>query len=143
MSKYTIDNGLIVDAGTTPPTCCGYIMWFDGRGAYSPDGKVEFTREQIDAHNKLLAQAEWEAMQKHGRGLLYLTQRQECAYKAYKVATWTGGFHAEVYYFKTSWHNMAGKDGRTDVWFMLGGRRWHGVNIGENQIVRCKALKAA
>lgn len=31
--------------------------------------------------------------------------------------------------------------GRHDVWFNYGGREWHGVNLGDNQIVRCKPLK--
>lgn len=54
----TMQDGLIVDNETTPPQCCGYLMDFAGRGVYSPDGKVEFTKEQADTHNATLAQSE-------------------------------------------------------------------------------------
>ena len=70
--KYTIDNGLIVDPSTSPPTCCGYIMRFEEHGAFAPNGKVEFTDAQIAEHNRLLAQAELEGLKKLGRGILYL-----------------------------------------------------------------------
>lgn len=136
MSERVIDNGLIVDRSTTPPTCCGYIFRFNGHGAFAPDGKVpDFSDEEIATHNKLLSTMEWESAQKNGRAMLYLHEQDR------KVSTWTGSHSAPVYHMRKSWHNMAGKDGRTDVWFMLGGRRWHGVSIGDNQIVRCKATR--
>lgn len=30
---------------------------------------------------------------------------------------------------------------RIDVWFSAQGREWHGVNLGDSQILRCKRLK--
>jgi hypothetical protein len=39
-------------------TCLGYLLDFAGRGVFSPDGKVEITKEQADTHNRLLAEAE-------------------------------------------------------------------------------------
>jgi hypothetical protein len=38
--------------------CLGYLIDFKGHGIFSPDGKVEITKEQMDAHNKALADAE-------------------------------------------------------------------------------------
>lgn len=38
--------------------CLGYLMDFTGHGIFSPDGKVDITREQMDAHNKALEQGE-------------------------------------------------------------------------------------
>lgn len=31
---------------------------------------------------------------------------------------------------------------RVDVWFTFAGRRWHGANVGDNQILRCRPLGA-
>lgn len=138
MKTYTIDNGLIVDSSTVPPTCCGYIMQFEGHGAFSPDGKVEFTKEQTDAHNALLAQAEWQAMLKHGKGLLYISTDKE---GQSVVSDWPGVHKVQPYHSRSSFHNFAGKNGRTDVWFSLDGSRWHGVNIGDSQICHVKRCK--
>ena len=151
--KYTNNNGLLVDKSTTPPTCAGYIFNFQGR-AFAPDGKLDgLTQEEIDTHNRLLADAEWSALKEHGRGVLYLTHKdipacppsngvQPLELKTLAVSTWAGQRFARVYHSRKSWHNMAGEDGRTDVWFMLDGSRWHGVNIGDNDLCRVKRCKA-
>ncbi len=136
-TQYIIDSGLIVDSSTTPPTCCGYIMQFQGHGAFSPDGKVEFTKEQTDAHNALLGQAEWEGMLKHGKGLLYLTHEEVGGW----VSNWVGTHKVKAYHIRASFHNFAGRNGRRDVYFMLDGSRWHGVNVGDSQICRVKRCK--
>jgi hypothetical protein len=110
----------------------GYIFKFE-HAAFSPDGKVAIADNDIADHNKQLADREWEAMLQSGRGLLYLTGDT--------VSTWDGSHKVQVYGSRKSFHNMAGRDGRTDVWFMLAGSRWHGVNIGDNQICRVKRCK--
>lgn len=138
MKNYIIDHGLIVDNSTTPPTCCGYLMDFHQHGIFSPDGKVSFTKEQADTHNALLAQAELAGSVQHGRAVWYLINRDGKNY----VGQWVGKSWP-VSFSKTSWHNMAGRDGRTDVWFTgPDGRNWHGVNIGDNQICRCRRVKS-
>lgn len=38
--------------------CLGYLFDFSGHGVYSPEGKVEITKEQAGTHNRLLAEAE-------------------------------------------------------------------------------------
>lgn len=143
---YHNDNGLLVDPSTTPPTCCGYLFNFAGHGAFAPDGKAmlqngtlrDLTQDEVDTHNRLLGEAELAAIKKHGRGIMYLTRQP---HGSYHVATWTGQGRTLCHNVRRSWHNMAGKDGRTDVDFTLDGSRWHGVNIGDNQICRVKRCK--
>ena len=38
--------------------CVGYLFNFQGHGIFAPDGKVEVTQEEMDIHNKFLAQGE-------------------------------------------------------------------------------------
>ena len=128
------DHGLFVEGNTA----CGYIFNFDGHGAFSPDGKVVATPEEINTHNRILADAEWSAMLKHGQGTLFLSKNAD---GTYLVSDWPGTHKAQARHIRKSWHNFAGKDGRTDVWFNINGSTWHGVNIGDNQILRVKRSK--
>jgi hypothetical protein len=54
--------GSLITVGEPGPdgkeTCLGYLMNFNGRGIYSPDGKIEITSADAEAHNKALSQAE-------------------------------------------------------------------------------------
>ena len=138
MKSFSIDNGLIVDPSTDPPTCYGYLFDFSGKGIFSPNGKVQVTKEEAETHNLLLAEAEWSGMLKHGRGTIYLSKDADGRYHA---SDWPGIHKIPVYGIRKSFHNMAGKNGRTDVWFKIDGEEWHGVNIGDNQILRVKKLK--
>lgn len=45
---------------------------------------------------------------------------------------WPGTFRISVSYIRKSWHNFAGKDGRTDFWLFYNGQKYHGVQIGHN-----------
>jgi hypothetical protein len=45
---------------------------------------------------------------------------------------WPGTLKVKIYYSRDSWHNFAGRNGRTDFWFTLEGKRFHGVHIGHN-----------
>lgn len=149
--KLEIDNGLIVDKSASPPTCCGYIFNFAGHGAFAPDGKVtladgrELTQSEIDTHNRLLAEAEFAAILKHGQGVLYLSKPAPETYEAkaghFKVSTWCSTGKPVYTYHERKSRNDFGTQ-RTDVWFMLDGSRWHGVNIGDNDIVRVKRCKS-
>lgn len=75
-------------------------------------------------------------MMKRGKACLYLANGF--------VTNWPGSLKLRVRYQKSSWHNMAGKDGRTDCWFTgPDGKEWHGTSIGkDNQVLRCKRLKS-
>lgn len=112
----------------------GYIFNFPNHGAFCPDGKVPATAEQIMRHNQFLADMELKAMQDHGRAILY-------QYDGNRVGTWTGRHTWPISYSRKGNHNIAGK--RLDIWFTgPGGKRWHGVNLGDNDIVRCKRIKS-
>lgn len=74
-------------------------------------------------------------MQDTGSIALYLDEQRRT------VSNWPGTLQFPAKYIRYSRHNMAGRNGRRDVWFNAFGREWHGVNIGDNQIARCKALK--
>jgi len=128
----------------------GYVLDFHEHGLLDPDGKVQdMTLDQVKDHNRQLADAEVEQAKKTGRGIFYLTWTQNPndkipGIKTYYVGTWEGSFKWNCY-IKSSWHNFAGRDGRRDCWFNLEGtpgHLWHGVNIGDNDIVRCKRLSA-
>lgn len=38
--------------------CLGYLIDFKGHGVFSPNGKVEISKEHMEAHNKALEEAE-------------------------------------------------------------------------------------
>lgn len=133
----TIEGGLIV---TEPGKCAGYVFNFGSHGGFDPNGKIQIdgrdvTDTEVRAHNAILEKAEVEAAKKHGQAVFYMRSIGNHTY----VSTWAGG---------QSWsarcrdgrHNMAGK--RRDFWFTIDGENWHGVNIGDNDIVRCKRVKS-
>ena len=126
----------------------GYIFKFGNKRIYDPNGPIEepLTDEDITNHNKKLAQIEVENALKTGRAVFYIgyTQNPDDAYpwiKQYHVGTWDGSYRWNAY-VKTSWHNFAGKDGRRDCWFNINGQRWHGVNIGNSDMVHAKRVKS-
>ena len=72
-------------------------------------------------------------MREKGRITLYLTDHE--------VTNWPGTLRFKVLEKRSSYHNMVGRNGRTDVWFKdEAGNRWHGVNIGNSQILRCRKV---
>lgn len=125
----------------------GYIFNFQDKGAFAPDGKVEIqlNQEQIDAHNEELAKLELAHLVEQESGILYLTLADSAhphSSTSWQVSQWAGGYKQRISRMSSSFHNMAGKNGRTDVWFLgPDGKRWHGVNIGDNQICRVHRLK--
>lgn len=95
-----------------------------------------------------------EQMLKKGEITLYLVQTDKVDRmapgltkpKEWEVTNWPGTLRIRVSHVKTSWHNMAGRDGRRDFWFNgLDGHIWHGYNIcgrgSINQIAHCKRTK--
>ena len=45
---------------------------------------------------------------------------------------WPASLSIPVFYTRKSWHNFAGRDGRTDFWLTYNGKNYHGVQIGHN-----------
>ena len=78
-------------------------------------------------------------MAKTGKAFLYLSKAE--GKSPWKVSNWPGTLAFPVYYVQESFHNFAGRNGRRDCWFTgPDGARWHAVNIGDNQVARCKRL---
>ena len=113
-------------------------MEFKGHGAFSPDGRVKMTPEQIEAHNSKLMAAELQSMKETGRALLYLFRDEE---GFLTVGQWASKEfqRTPVWRAKHSKNNWGTP--RIDVWFNADGSTWHGVNLGDNDIVRCKRNK--
>jgi hypothetical protein len=119
----------------------GYIFKFEGHGVFDPDGKIEEPLSDLDIinHNTKLAIMEVESALKTGKALLYLYRDRT---QSYSVGTWDGTYKFPCLKGKTSWHNFAGKDGRLDLWIKIKDQCWHGVNIGDNDIVYAKRIKS-
>lgn len=96
------------------------------------------TPEQVQERNRAVEQAELKAMRETGKALLYLFK--DAAGK-YSVGTWASEpcRRAPVKRVSVSRHNWG--IWRTDLWFYADGSTWHGVNIGDNDIVRCRRNK--
>lgn len=105
---------------------------------YRPDG-IGTGYARVDGRQlvcyECCARRDEKEMRETGRIVLY--------FSGDKVTNWPGTLQLPVYGVRHSWHNFAGRNGRTDFYFRAFGREWHGVNIGrDNQIARCKAMKA-
>lgn len=59
----------------------------------------------------------------------------------YHLINWPSTLKIQISRPSKSWHNFAGKDGRRDHWFSYRGKQYHGVNIGDNDILRVRRLK--
>lgn len=76
-------------------------------------------------------------MLEHGKITLYLSRADDGWY----VGNWPATLRFPVSHMKQGAHNIARS--RYDAWFTgPDGKQWHAVNIGDNQIARCKRLKA-
>ena len=54
-------------------------------------------------------------------------------------SNWPGSFKIHAYYTRSSWHNFAGRNGRTDFWCIFEGNHYWGVQIGHNN--QCATLR--
>lgn len=86
-------------------------------------------------------------MQETGRAVLYLTYEDDPlrhtshgALRIYYASNWPGTLKIRIGGAVRHSRNNFGAQ-RTDVWFRHAGAEWHGVNIGDNQLLRCKRLK--
>lgn len=141
----TIDNGLIVDTSTNPPTCAGYIFNFEGHGAYAPDGKVkvgdaELTQGQVDEHNRLLGEMEKQAAIDYGKAVFYFSKATK--ERTSRVSNWCGSWKSPYVYSYSSFTPGFNCSKRWHVYFTgPDGKKWYGINQGDNQIMRARRLK--
>ena len=83
-------------------------------------------------------------MKREGKIVLYITERRsvdingELQRTPTRITNWPESLSFPVNRYHYSDHNMTGPNGRLDVWFHHDGHTWHGVNIGDNMILRCK-----
>lgn len=155
-----IDNGLIVDNATTPPTAVGYIFNFGGKGAYAPNGLVkvgdtDLTQAQVDEHNRLLGEMEMEHAKQTGKAFLYFSYTIDPpytpqnprwqggrTYKDFRVSNWAGTWKSPRAYATKSFTPGFNCGERWHVYFTgPDGKKWYGINQGNNQIVRARRLK--
>jgi len=117
----------------------GYIYNFEGHGAFSPDGKVAIADNEIASHNRQLADFQIEAMKRGEPQALYLFGNATIGENT-QVGTWDSSHKWHCFQTRHSQNNWGAK--RIDVWFNFDGHTWHGVNIGDNDIVRCRRNKS-
>lgn len=55
------------------------------------------------------------------------------------ISNWPGTLNIKPSRVKRNKHNMGVN--RIDVWFRFVGKWWHGLNIGDNEILRCKPVR--
>lgn len=115
----------------------GYLWHAGEKGCFSPNvGRVEYTKEQAEAHNAQLAELEKAAMAEHGRAVLYLTKDTK---GEWKVSNFDGSLSFRPFRVKKGSHNWGVE--RFDAWFTSGGYVWHGVNVGDNELLRARRTK--
>lgn len=107
------------------------------------DATVKLRKSEIITRSKAIcysccAENDTRDMIDTGRAVLYLTEGPT---DQFFVSNWPGSLKIEPYRVRKGAHNIAGT--RYDVWFSFDGKPWHGVNIGDNQILRCKRIKHA
>lgn len=101
--------------------------------------KIALTVEGKWLCERCAAKEELTQMLDTGRAFLYLQYQDG----RLTVTNWTGAFSFPVQWSKRSDVCVFGKYGtqRLDVWFTAFGAKWHGKNIGDNDILRCKRVK--
>ena len=77
--------------GPNGEVALGYLIDFTGHGIYSPDGKIEVTKQEMDAHNAALAMAELKGLDENCQ----VGQRGTFYYSGGKVSTFTGAIVSE------------------------------------------------
>lgn len=79
-----------------------------------------------------------------GRAVLYLCDSSASTGRTFTAQNWPGSLCFPVTRSRKSTAYCFGRSvTRYDVWFTgPDGAAWHGVNVGDNQILRCKRLKA-
>jgi hypothetical protein len=117
----------------------GYIFNFQAHGAFDPNGKIDGspTQAEIDEHNAKIAAMELEQLRQNGRGVLYSFVDTS----GHSVGTWAS---KPAERFRVTGHTYSRNNfgaRRMDVWFYIDGKRWHGVNLGDNDILRVKKNK--
>src|SRR3990167_3665713 len=143
LTRDDLENfgGIIFIKGPKPRRCLGDLLHSPQHGTYCPDhGRVDVTPDEASMHNLEIGRARVAHMNANGHALLYLVDGGANG-DGMVVQDWSGTFRIKPDRVRKGRHNI----GRTrwDVWFTYEGQRWHGVNVGDNQILRCRVLRRA
>ena len=114
-------------------------VWFEDSQRKLKQGE---TLERSLAHcYKCCADREKTRMLDTGRATLYLTRETIAGGHVRHFATnWPGELKFRVHTISKGRHNIART--RVDVWFIgPDDKPWHGVNIGDNDILRCRRVQ--
>lgn len=85
------------------------------------------------------AELDKKRMQKTGTAFLYLTKD---ATGSWVITNWPGTLRFTPYLVRKGGHNWYRVE-RFDAWFIgPDGAVWHGVNLGDNEVLRCKRTKS-
>ena len=145
-TQYENQGGLLVIPGTNQ--CAGYILDFEGHGAYHPIGKVETpqgpTKDEIAAHNAILAKAELVHAIEAGKATFYLSwdQGQGGARANYRVSNWVGSWKSPHCYVRRGYSYGFGRFATFWIWFTgPDGKQWYGVLKGDMSCFNAGRLK--
>lgn len=117
--------GEIITAPALRSIATGYALGSDGE-IVCYDCCAEHDKAQMRARLPIVLYVEW--TRDSAEGLL-----------PSRVMNWCGSLRLPISYWSRGSHNIART--RFDIWFKFDGVAYHGVNIGDNDILRCKALK--
>ena len=95
--------------------------------------------DEASMHNLALGRAKLATMNVNGHAMLYWSGTKGTDWSSAIVTDWSGQLCIKPTHAHKSRHNIA--QTRWDVWFVFEGQPWHGVNIGDNQILRCRRIK--
>lgn len=129
-------DGNGADARAMCYRCCGER---DKRDMESTGAATLYITRKPDAPTAKERGEHWHADSHTGRGG-YGRTRAHLRAQDWSVSNWPGSLTFPVYTIKRgahNWHNVE----RIDVWFIFGARVWHGVNVGDSQILRCKRTR--
>lgn len=132
-------GSIITIKGSKPLCCLGELFHSPAFGTYCPTyGRVDVTPDEASMHNLAFGRAKLATMNANGFAMLYLVDGGANG-DGMMVQDWSGQLRIKPTKVRKGRHNIART--RFDVWFTYEGQRWHGVNIGDNQILRCRRIK--
>ena len=137
LTREDLENfGSLITIKGQPQRCLGDLFHSPEHGTFDPThGHVDVTSDEAKLHNLALGQMKLNTMNENGMALLYLVDGGANG-QGMMVQDWSGQLRIKPVRVRKGRHNMART--RWDVWFTYEGQPWHGVNIGDNQILRCR-----
>lgn len=116
--------------------CCGER---DKRDMRTDGRTVLYLTRKPDAPSAKERGEHWHADSNTGRGG-YGRVRTSLRAQDWRVSNWPGSLTLPVLGIKRGEHNWRNVD-RVDVWFVFEGFVWHGVRLGDMDLIRCKRTR--